>query len=86
MVKVWVYSRCFEAGIFIPGLPGWTGIEILDVLFQGWYWLFYDVLKENGNSLLISDLDFDLRFHVDLSLGGQKFKITITQSWLKLGP
>ena len=50
MVQVWVYSRCYEAGISIPGLPGWTGMEILDVLFQGWYWLFYDVLKENDST------------------------------------
>ena len=28
-------------------------MEILDVLFQGWYWLFYDVLKEHENSLFI---------------------------------
>ena len=51
LVQVWVYSRCYEAGISIPGLPGWTGMEILDVLFQGWYWLFYDVLKENVDTL-----------------------------------
>ena len=38
--------------------------------------------NRSNNSLLISDLSF----HVDLSLGGQKFKITITQLLLKLEP
>ena len=56
IVQVWVYSRCYEAGISIPGLPGWIGMGILNVLFQGWYWLFYDVLKENGKTAVPQSL------------------------------
>ena len=63
LVQVWVYSRWYEAGISIPGLPGWTGMEILDVLFQGWYWPFYDVLKENGHSIKDRNLSQNMEIY-----------------------